>query len=206
MNKSQKIQLDHLSNATQQRILESAIKIFSQKGFSGSTTKEIAHEAGVSEATIFRYFETKKDLLLSLLSPAMVKSITELFFDIHGKSLNEVLKNFLSGSTHAIDQNENLLKIILYEACFHPDIKNIVFNDIVQKKTKLLQTYFSNQLAEGDFNEDVDPATATQALIGMLVGFMIFKYAFRTEPVEDVNDDKVIDDIVRIFLYGIKKR
>jgi AcrR family transcriptional regulator len=48
-------------------ILHAAIKVFSQKGFNGATTKEIAQEAGVAEGTIFRYFSTKKDILHQIL-------------------------------------------------------------------------------------------------------------------------------------------
>ena len=43
----------------EEKILKSAIKIFSEKGFSASTTSEIAKDAGVAEGTIFRYFKTK---------------------------------------------------------------------------------------------------------------------------------------------------
>ncbi|MBO0800867.1 MAG: helix-turn-helix transcriptional regulator, partial [Blastocatellia bacterium] len=42
-----------------QQILEVAVKLFSQKGFRGTTTKEIALAAGVNEAIIFRHFATK---------------------------------------------------------------------------------------------------------------------------------------------------
>ncbi|MDA2921246.1 TetR/AcrR family transcriptional regulator [Desulfobacterota bacterium AH_259_B03_O07] len=44
------------------RILETSMKLFAEKGFSGTTTKEIAERAGVNQALIFRYFSTKKDL------------------------------------------------------------------------------------------------------------------------------------------------
>lgn len=41
-------------------ILEAAIEIFSDKGFSAASTSEIAQKAGVAEGTIFRYYKTKK--------------------------------------------------------------------------------------------------------------------------------------------------
>jgi AcrR family transcriptional regulator len=45
---------------TQKKIIDAAIKVFSEKGFEGATTSEIAQEAGVAEGTIFRHFSTKK--------------------------------------------------------------------------------------------------------------------------------------------------
>jgi len=49
----------------QQDILETAIKIFNSKGYRSSTTAEIAHEAGVSEPTMYKHYPSKKDLFLS---------------------------------------------------------------------------------------------------------------------------------------------
>src|SRR5205085_192912 len=50
------------------QIVEIAAELFSQKGFRGTTTKEIAERAGVSEAIIFRHFATKDDLYAAILS------------------------------------------------------------------------------------------------------------------------------------------
>jgi AcrR family transcriptional regulator len=51
-------------NAEERReaILEAALAVFSRKGFSGTTTKDIAREAGVSEALLYRHFPSKEDL------------------------------------------------------------------------------------------------------------------------------------------------
>ena len=49
------------------QLIEVAIDLFSRKGFSGTTTKEIAAAAGVTEAIIFRHFATKQDLYKAIL-------------------------------------------------------------------------------------------------------------------------------------------
>ena len=49
------------------QILHVAIKLFSQNGFRGTTTKEIARAAGVSEAMVFRHFATKEELYHAIL-------------------------------------------------------------------------------------------------------------------------------------------
>ena len=50
------------------QLIEAAMDLFSRKGFAGTTTKEIALAAGVSEAIIFRHFATKDDLYWEVLS------------------------------------------------------------------------------------------------------------------------------------------
>jgi AcrR family transcriptional regulator len=61
---------DELTSA-QKKIIEAALDAFAERGFHGTATKEIALRAGVAEATIFKYFPSKKGLLISVLEPAM---------------------------------------------------------------------------------------------------------------------------------------
>ena len=49
------------------RIIDAAIKLFSEKGYHGATTALIAKEAGVSQGIIFHHFKNKEDLFFSLL-------------------------------------------------------------------------------------------------------------------------------------------
>src|SRR5712691_339313 len=49
------------------QILRVAMRLFSQRGFRGTTTKEIALAAGVSEAMVFRHFATKKELYSAII-------------------------------------------------------------------------------------------------------------------------------------------
>src|SRR5207237_7962338 len=49
------------------QILRVAMRVFSQSGFRGTTTKEIAMAAGVSEAMVFRHFATKEELYSAIL-------------------------------------------------------------------------------------------------------------------------------------------
>src|SRR3954466_5367921 len=48
-------------------IVRVAVRLFSQRGFRGTTTKEIAQAAGISEAMVFRHFATKEELYAAIL-------------------------------------------------------------------------------------------------------------------------------------------
>ena len=67
------------ANLTRRRILTAAQVVFSRDGFQGATTREIAHEAGVNEVTIFRHFRTREELLRSMLeqSCASIDMLTQ---------------------------------------------------------------------------------------------------------------------------------
>ena len=54
-----------------ERILDAAIKVFAAEGFYNAKVSQIAHEAGVADGTIYLYFKSKDDLLISLFEDRM---------------------------------------------------------------------------------------------------------------------------------------
>src|SRR5438094_2353952 len=50
-----------------QQIIEAAMQVFAQKGFRGTTTRDLATHADVNEATIFRYFKSKEELYRAII-------------------------------------------------------------------------------------------------------------------------------------------
>jgi AcrR family transcriptional regulator len=64
--------------ATRQRILEAARQLFAEKGFEGSTTRDIADAAGIASGTLFNYFAIKEVILASLAAEALAGARWEL--------------------------------------------------------------------------------------------------------------------------------
>jgi AcrR family transcriptional regulator len=58
---------DLVVRARREQIVGAAMRVFAEKGFRRATTREVARAAGVSEGTIYNYFEDKDALLLAIL-------------------------------------------------------------------------------------------------------------------------------------------
>ncbi|MDF2718396.1 MAG: TetR family transcriptional regulator, partial [Paenibacillus sp.] len=104
----------------QKRIFESAIEVFAEKGFAASSTSEIAQRAGVAEGTIFRHYKTKKELLLSIVTPAMVKLIAPFVLREFGEvlkkeydSYDQFLRAMIENRIVFMQKNRSLLKIVV---------------------------------------------------------------------------------------------
>src|SRR5207244_8202293 len=78
-----------------EQIIDAAMRVFSQKGFTRATNKDIAREAGITPGLIYHYFESKEALLKAILqtrSPLkLVNSLPEQVFI----QLPEVFLRFL---------------------------------------------------------------------------------------------------------------
>ncbi len=193
------------SNNRQQQILDAAMTVFLKKGFSGSTTKEIAKEAGVAEGTIFRYFKTKKDLLLELASPGIVQSLADTMEGTSGQSDEVILKAILTNRLEVFNQNRELVQLLIAEARFHPEIKEQFVERIVLRAAAVMQRFMTERVAAGDF-KDMDPKILTGALVGMMGFFVLWKEFLLADKYVDFNSETVIDSVIEVFLNGVRNK
>jgi AcrR family transcriptional regulator len=193
---------EDLIDKRRHQILEAAVKVFSEKGFEGSTTKEIAKKARVSEGTIFRYFKTKKDILLNLINILTEKSLFQFIEDVEqGLDTREALKNLLKLHYRLIIQNFELLKIIFYEIQFHKELREEFYKNVVSRVLSILE----KNIAEQKIRTDVDPQLAAQTLLGIFIGIIMVRTMVEEHEGRQ-DEDKIISNILDILFNGIKKR
>ena len=65
-------------NEAEARLLESALKIFSEKGYEGTSIREIIEGAGVTRPVLYYYFQNKEDLFRRLVEPLFNEFIAEI--------------------------------------------------------------------------------------------------------------------------------
>lgn len=191
------------SQSTRQKILDAALKLFSAKSFNGTTTKEIAAEACVAEGTIFRYFKTKKDILFNLAGPIVIESLTELMQRMAGADDETVLTTVLKNRMQIINQHIDLFKVILYESQFHPELREQFIKEIIMKAAGLMEQYISKKVISGEYRL-VNPQIALRSLVGMMGIFLAWREFLKAEKYVKFDEEKIIDEIVKIFLYGVK--
>lgn len=66
-----------MAHGTEEKLMDAALKEFAEKGYAGAKTKEIAERSGLSEMTLFRRFETKRNLFNSVLKKNQDKVIND---------------------------------------------------------------------------------------------------------------------------------
>lgn len=191
------------SSNRQQEILDAAMTVFLRKGFSGSTTREIAKEAGVAEGTIFRYFKTKKDLLLELASPQIVQSLADVMEGTNGKSDEVILKAILKNRLEVLNKNRELVQVLISEARFHPEIKEQFVERIVIRAAAVLEKFMTERVTRGDY-KDIDPAILTRTLVGMIGVFAVWREFLLGDKYVSFDDETVIDSVIQIFLNGVR--
>ncbi|MBB6213997.1 AcrR family transcriptional regulator [Anaerosolibacter carboniphilus] len=195
---------------TEQKILEAAVEIFGQKGFNGTTTKEIAQRAGIAEGTIFRYFPKKKDILygillkmLEVVGPKIVGSgLKEIFENHEEKSDREVIMAFIQNRVALIKGHMPLIKVVLNETQYHPELQGVFFEKVIQPVKGIIDEFFQEGIKKGRF-KNIPPTTMTLTLLGFaasnLLGNNIQVFS------KNISPDQLLEETVEIFLKGILK-
>ena len=155
------------------QILSVAVSLFSQRGFRGTTTKEIAHAAGVSEAMVFRHFATKEELYAAILDH---KACSHENFDpvvmaaeaIKRKDDRAVFESLALGALNHHEKDPEFQRLLLYSALEKHQLAEMFFNEFVLRVYEFLGAYIRERQSDGAFVE-VDPAIVVRCFIGMVM-------------------------------------
>jgi len=190
---------------TRDQILEAALALFSEKGFSGTTTREIAQQAGCAEGTIFRYFPTKKDILISLVRPHALEELQRVMGNLSHQGEVADLRLILENRVNTIRKNKKLIKVIVTEAQFHEELREYLLKNIGNHVLGTLSAYMTKRMEEGKFRE-ADPQVLSRILAGMMISFVLTENFYPMDEFGDKKKQDYLDEIINVFLYGVVKK
>ena len=98
------------------QILDAAMSVFVEKGFTASTTLEIAKAANISEVTLFRHFASKQEIFLAGIEPILFNTLEGSISLSAHFGPREMLKNILFERINLISDNCQVIRLILSEA------------------------------------------------------------------------------------------
>lgn len=102
--------------AGKKKVLLASIHLFAKQGFHATTTAAIAKESGMSEGTIYKYFSSKKDLLIALLTPLLIAIRDNFFSKLNqAHSLDQLVDFIINDRLNFAFDNFELIQILLQE-------------------------------------------------------------------------------------------
>lgn len=193
----------------QQKIVEASIRIFAEKGFANTSTSEIANKAGVAEATIFRHYGTKDNLLLSVILPFIKDLIPHMADEIFNglmaqnpTTFEQFLRALIKNRINFISKNRKIFQILVKEVMYREEIKQELaplFSEIIiHHFIKVIETYKER----GDLIEKPTPILL-RMLLTFLYGYFTSRFVLITD--NSVMDDAELDEVVRFIMDGLSK-
>ena len=185
---------------TRQRILQAALQEFSTHGYMGATTRTIADKAVVSELTLFRHFQTKKNLFLAVIS--QFSAIPGIQLAIQEKITGNIRQDLLLiGETfyQTIIIRRKEILMTLREAEMIPEVREAIgkIPDLIRN---MVAGYLRQQMDAGRIKR-IDPELAAQAFLGMFLSYSIFLSLNPANPSGQF--EEIVTLFVDIFLKGV---
>jgi len=192
-------------NTTKQRLLDATLKLISEKGYLGSTTREIAQEAGVTELTLFRHFGTKEKLFEALLrTHTFLPRLKELLPELEGLSYGDSLRLIASRFLLSLKERKSLVKIMYSEGTIYPEKIKKLYNKFADDLRLTLASYFRGLQKKG-LLRTVSPELAAQLFLGMLFSYFRSEEIMRAGGMKKQTMEKNIKEFVDIFMFGTVK-
>ncbi|MDQ0059511.1 TetR/AcrR family transcriptional regulator [Paenibacillus harenae] len=200
---------EHSMTEKQLKIVQAAADIFAQKGFAASSTSEIAQRAGVAEGTIFRHYKTKKDLLLSIVTPVMAKLIAPFVLRDFNKvldskydSYDQLLRAIIVNRIEFLEKHMQIFKIFIQEIPFHPDLQEqfqkLILSKVLEKLTVSVEKFQRDGSLIG-----WSPLTIIRLSVSSLIGYVLARTLFGAKDSVNWDDEAEREATITFILKGL---
>lgn len=191
------------------QIIQEAIRCFADKGFRGTTVRDLASRVGITEAALYRYFPSKEALYQAIIdekiaAPDPVESVEAAARAGDDRAVFGTLaRNFLEGG----DTDPSFLRILLYTGLEGHELSAPFFAQRIRRVREFVAGYIAQRIRDGAFRP-LDPVLGARAFLGMIVDYLIVRQIFQQKDVygEGHGPQQVADTFVSIFLDGIRRR
>ncbi len=183
----------------QMRIMEAAEELFAEKGFDGTSVRDIAEEAGVNLAMISYYFGSKEKLMESL-------------FKYRGESIKLQLENMIENKELSSLQKvyaliDNYIDRIMKQQCFHKILSRIqmvelkgittqLIHELKRTNQELVKKLIQEGQRRGEFKKNIDVPLMMATLVGTTSHLVTTQHYYRKlnnlESLPDEEFEKLI--------------
>lgn len=184
------------------KILQAAQKLFAHKGFDGTTTKDLAEVAGVAEGTIFRHFTNKKAILVEVATQGWINLLTDLLTELSEMASYKAIAHMMQRRMFNMQDNLDMMKVCFMEAQFHPELRDRIQLEVIDKMTDIAEVYFEEAIAKGVYRKSLSPKVIAKVFVGMfaVAGFSNETLSTSESPMELKAMAEGLSDI---FLNGV---
>lgn len=192
-----------------EQLIEVAVDLFSRKGFKGTTTREIANTAGVTEAVIFRHFATKEQLYTAIIDrkvkgPQFAEWCADLSDAMARNDDEAVIRRMVSAiiETHRLDPKFE--RLMLYASLERNEVALLYMSQVTESVLTEFCAYFIRRQKQGCFTK-MPPEAALMAVVGMAFYYAQKAYIHGIRN-QSFSDEEAVETFTRIALAGLRKQ
>ena len=177
-------QFEEIRETRKKAIMDTALELFARDGFDTTSISKIAARAGISKGLLYNYFDSKEDLIRSIIFNGLDILIHYMDPNKDGVLTREEMKYFIEEMFNTL-KNESRYWRLYFNVFFQPHVLKLVEKRIavlVQNYLKMLQEYF---VSTGSDDPETDAIFFGALLDGIGFQFMVNPAQFPLEKVKN---------------------
>ncbi len=170
---------------TREKILETAMRLFSTQGYGNTSLSQVAKEAQVSKALIFWHFENKDQLFRTALQKTLEPYIINILDDLEGLSELDQIRRLIDEYYAFVSQNMYSVKFVLgliLRDEKHPDDVVGHMNELQRVYVNLLADIMESGRQKGTFRSTIDPQLDAGLIMSALHGILVQGFMWNDAP------------------------
>ena len=187
---------------TDKKIINATLNTLQKEGFAGATTKKIAAGAGCNEVTIFRNFDSKKNLIKitkKYYLDILIEKLEEIFDFASDEDIEEFLRISFFGILNLEADDFSIIRVAMEEVR-DVDDGEILISKITDVIIDKLEEFFKLQKEKGVIKDINTKSLAVMCYSSLFQSVILWKIYNKSLGFE-TND--YIDDLLAIFFDGI---
>lgn len=189
-------------SVTRERILDTAMGLFSTRGYAGATTREIAHQAGVAEVTLFRHFASKEKLFEAVIAhysalPGLKSFLPRALEMPYEEALVGMANLFLD----TLIQIKDWIRIMHSEVQRSPDKLLMIYHSFLDEIFEVFASYF-RELQKRGILRDFDPDLGARVFHSMFYCFFNMEELLGRKQYRPTDRAKAVREFVSLFISG----
>jgi AcrR family transcriptional regulator len=181
------------------QIVDTALAVFASKGFKGTSIKDIAETAGISQGLMYHYFPSKEALLTAIIDRhSFLPGLRTILTDTANQPLERVFKKIANGFLDVLDEKKALVTIMIRDVETNPDVSN-AWTSLCREGVSLFQKYLETLVADGKLRAH-NTEVAARSLLGTIFMFHFTRNVFLNSP---LTRSQFIDEVYNNLITGI---
>ena len=181
-------------------ILRASLHLFAEKGFHGTSMRDIAREADITEGLIYHYFASKRDLFRAIIEEHSFLPLLRTLPDLAGQlDLRALLIVLARGFFDVLRQNTELVRLLLQEVQVFPEEKEAFFADAVGESISELAQVLETRM-NARARAQVDPQVASRLFFNSLLAFFVEQEILGGKHLLPADEGIYIEHVVDMFV------
>lgn len=190
---------------TREKIIKAALRLFGENGYSATSTRAIASEAGINEVTLFRHFGSKQNLFEACIASFNEAGFASTFTDHLTGDYAADIRMMARMTYRETIASYDALRMLICDMSQVPEMREIALQG-ARGNLERIAAYFRQQIQAGVVRDDLSPYALAHTLDSLFSSSLLVQHMFKASLTPQLAEDDLIDQMAAIFVQGTLKK